>query len=245
MITSGLGRRHALSWVALAAVFTLPLAGCVDGIIGVRGSGNMTTENRDVVGFSEIVLESSGEVNIEMGDAESLTIEAEDNLMSHLTSDVENGQLVLGTSGSIVTTRNIVYTITATELSGITVAGSGDVEVADVTTTDFSTVISGSGTVDVTGLSADSLEVAISGSGQIDMTGTADRIDVEIPGSGSFDGEEMESATADVSISGSGDAVVNVSETLNANVSGSGSIEYLGSPEVSSNISGSGSITPR
>lgn len=245
MNTHDSGRRRAATWIALATVVVLPLAGCADGIIGVRGSGTMTTETRDVFDFSEIVLEGSGEVNIVIGDSESLTIEAEDNLMSHLTSDVENGQLVLGTSGSIVTTREIVYTITAIDLSGITVAGSGNIEVSDVTTTAFSTVISGSGAVDVTGLTADSLEVTISGSGQVDVTGTTDQLDVDIPGSGSFDGEEMESASAEVLISGSGAAVVNVSDTLDANVSGSGRIEYLGSPAVSSTISGSGSITPR
>jgi len=245
MTTHDSGRRRALIRVALAAAFSLALMGCVDGVIGLRGSGDMSSETRDVDGFTEIVLEGSGEVNIEIGDRESLTIEAEDNLMSHLTSEVESGRLVLGTSGSIVTTRGIVYTITATELEGVTLSGSGDVEVADVTAATFSTVISGSGTVDVANLMADRLEVAISGSGDVDVTGALDELDVDIPGSGSFDGEGLESATGDVSISGSGAAVVNVTDTLTANVSGSGSIEYLGNPAVSSTISGSGSIKPR
>jgi len=245
MIGHGSGRRRASTRLALTAAISLALVGCVDGVIGLRGSGDMTSETRDVEGFTEIVLEGSGEVNIEMGDSESLTIEAEDNLMSHLTSEVESGRLVLGTSGSIVTTRGIVYTITATELEGITVSGSGDVEASDATAATFSTVISGSGTVDVANLTADRLEVAISGSGDVDVTGNSDELDVEIPGSGSFDGEGFESATGDVSISGSGAAVVNLTETLTANVSGSGSIEYLGNPAVSSTISGSGSIRPR
>jgi hypothetical protein len=245
MIMRGSGRPTASTWVALAIGLVVALAGCVDEVIGVRGSGNMATESRDVDGFTEIVLEGSGEVDIEMGDTESLTIEAEDNLMSHLTSDVEGGRLVLGTRDAIVTTRGIVYTITATNLDGITVSGSGDVEVADVTTTEFTTEISGSGTVDVSSLEADRLEVTISGSGDIDVTGAAGELDVDIPGSGRFDGEGFEASVGDVSISGSGAAIVNVAETLDANVSGSGNIEYLGSPAVSSTVSGSGSITPR
>lgn len=245
MIIHGSSRPPASARVALTAVLVVAFVGCVDGVIGVRGSGNMATESRDVGGFTEIVLEGSGEVNIEMGDTESLTIEAEDNLMSHLTTDVEGGRLVLGTRDAIVTTRGIVYTITATSLDGITVSGSGDVEVADVTTTEFSTEISGSGAVDISNLEADRLAVTISGSGDIDVTGTAAELEVDIPGSGSFDGEGIETRVGDVSISGSGAAVVNVADTLEANVSGSGTIEYLGSPAVSSNVSGSGSITPR
>lgn len=243
MSTLGWGRGRNLGRVALVAFASLALVGCVNGLIGIRGSGNTTTETRDVDGFTEIVLEGSGEVNIEIGEAEALTIEAEDNLISRLSSDVENGRLVLGTTGSISPTRGIVYTITATELDGITVSGSGDVAVADATASTFTTNIDGSGKVDLANLTADRLEVTISGSGDVDVTGTSDELFVEIPGSGDFDGVGLESSTGDVSISGSGVAVVNVADTLNATVSGSGDIEYLGSPAVSSTISGSGTIT--
>ena len=64
----------------------------------VRGSGDLSTDARDVSGFDAIVLESMGDVNVTIGKTEKLTIEAEDNLLPFLTSKVKNGVLTLGTT---------------------------------------------------------------------------------------------------------------------------------------------------
>lgn len=231
-------------WLPMLAV--LALVGCTTTVFGgIRGSGDMASESRDVSGFTEIVLEGSGSVTVDLTGTESLTIEAEDNLIPHLTSDVRSGRLVLGTDTSISTTRGIVYTITASSLDGMTIDGSGEIEATDITGEDLSAVINGSGTIELTGLDVASLVATVSGSGDIDVSGSADDLRVEIPGSGSFGGEDLQAINGDVSISGSGEAVVNVSQMLDAVVAGSGTIEYLGTPTVDSTISGSGSIRAR
>lgn len=232
------------TWPVTLAV--LLVTGCSNTIIGgIQGSGEMTSETRDVSGFDEIVLEGSGTVTVEVTGTESLTIEAEDNLMSRLTSDVEDGRLVLGVRGPIRATREIVYTITAATLEGIAIAGSGEVEVGDVTADTFTVEISGSGSVAVPFVETGDFVATVSGSGSIEAAGTTNGLDVEIPGSGTFSGEALEAATGTVTIAGSGNAVVNVSDKLDATVSGSGNIDYLGDPTVESTISGSGSIRSR
>jgi Putative auto-transporter adhesin, head GIN domain len=232
-------------WLLLAVV--LALVGCTGTTVfgGIRGSGDLTTESRDVSGFTGIVLEGTGTVNVEITGTESLTIEAEDNLMPHLTSDVRNGRLVLGTDTAISTTRGITYTITVETLEGVTIDGSGNVDASEISGESFNAEINGSGTIDLTGLDLGRLEATISGSGGIDVTGTTDDLQVSIPGSGTFTGVDLQAATGDVTISGSGSAVVNVADTLAAVIDGSGSIEYLGNPTVDSTINGSGSIRHR
>ena len=231
----------------LLSIVLLSLVGCTGTTVfgGLRGSGNLITETRDVSGFTEIVLEGSGTVNVEITGTESLTIEAEDNLMSHLTSDVRNGRLVLGTDTPLSTTRGITYSITVETLEGVTIDGSGNVTSSDLSGESFNAEINGSGTIDLTGVDLRSFVSEISGSGDIDVTGVADELRVRIPGSGTFTGDELEAVTGDVTISGSGAAVVNVSDTLTAEIDGSGSIEYLGDPTVDSTINGSGSIRHR
>lgn len=237
-------RRTSLTLTSLLAL--VALSACTTTIVGgIRGSGNMETETRDVSGFSEIVVEGSGTVDVEVTGTESLTIEAEDNLLPRLTSDVEGGRLVLGVSGSITTTRGIVYTITAASLEGIVITGSADVDSGPVTADGFTVEISGSGTVDLAELSATSLDVTIPGSGDMEVAGVVDDLEVTIPGSGTFRAEALEAATGTVTISGSGDAVVNVSDSLDVTISGSGTVEYLGSPAVSTSISGSGDVRQR
>jgi predicted small secreted protein len=193
---------------------------------GVEGSGNVITESREVSDFNEIVLGGTGRVVVDVTGTESLTIEAEDNIMPFLETRVRNGRLRLDTSRSISPTVEIVYTITAETLDGLVISGSGVVEAEAVDSTDFRVDISGSGEVAVEGTLSGLLSVSISGSGE-------------------FDGESLTVPDGQVDVSGSGNAVVNVTDELEVSVSGSGEVEYLGVPNVDSSVSGSGSVTPR
>lgn len=48
---------------------------------GVQGSGNIVTQFIDVGGFDQVELTTIGNVYIEQGDTESLTIETDDNIL--------------------------------------------------------------------------------------------------------------------------------------------------------------------
>jgi predicted small secreted protein len=48
---------------------------------GVQGSGNIVTQSIDVGGFDQVGLTTIGNVYIEQGDTESLTIETDDNIL--------------------------------------------------------------------------------------------------------------------------------------------------------------------
>jgi hypothetical protein len=192
---------------------------------GERGSGTMAIEARDVSGFSEIDLSGSGTVLVSMTGTESLTVEAEDNILPLLTTEVRDGRLVLGAKQSISPTRDIVYTVTVINLEAVTVSGSGSVTAVDVVATGF--------------------EVDISGSGTVTLEGVSEHLDLSISGSGVFKGEGFVSATGNVSVSGSGEALVNVTDDLDVDVSGSGTVGYIGDPALSTSISGSGEISRR
>jgi hypothetical protein len=216
---------RAFALVALGVVSVLLLVGCDDEGGGVRGSGNVITESRDVSGFDEIVVLGSGDVIVTVTGTESLTIEAEDNVMPLLTTKVRDGRLELGSDGSFSTTRGITYTITAVALEGVAISGSGDVVASGIDASDFA--------------------VTIDGSGNITPAGTSEEVSVDINGSGGFDGEDLIASIGRVEISGSGDAVVNVIDDLTIRIGGSGDVEYLGNPTVSQDIGGSGSVSQR
>ncbi len=190
----------------------------------VRGSGSVISESRDVSGFSEIVLLGSGDVVVDVGGVESLTIEAEDNILPLLESEVRGGRLELGSKSSISPTRAIRYMVSAIALDGVSISGSGDIT--------------------ATNIDAVSFEVDISGSGRVEPAGTVSDVEIEIRGSGSYEGEGLVAAAGTVSISGSGDAVVNVTRDLDVSISGSGDVRYLGNPSLSTSLSGSGEVGP-
>lgn len=206
-------------------IAVVALAACNEFGSGVRGSGTVVTESREVSGFSEVVLGGSGDVVVTVDGTESLTIEAEDNIMPLLTTEVSNGRLELGAESSISPTQGITYTISAAAMEGVTVSGSG--------------------VVVVTGIDEESFEVRISGSGNVEPSGTTNDLTVTVSGSGNYEGEGLVAAIGDVEVSGSGNAMVNVTDVLDATISGSGNIDYIGDPDVSSSISGSGNLNQR
>ena len=192
----------------------------------MEGSGNVVTESREVSGFDEVVLSGSGRVDIDVTGEESLTIEAEDNIMPLLETEVRDGQLVLGNRSAISPTVDVVYTITAADLAAVDVSGSGVVDATGIKGTDFSVETSGSGAVRLEGTVTGLLSVSISGSGE-------------------FEGESLTATEGQVDVSGSGSAVVKATDSLEVSVSGSGDVEYIGSPDLDVDTSGSGNVSQR
>jgi hypothetical protein len=210
----------------------------------VNGSGNLQTERRTVRDFNEVEVRGDGVLVIEQGSTEALTIEAEDNILPHLTSDVRDGRLVLGKEEdtTLRATKPIRYRLTVKDLRAMRVSGAASVEAATFRADRLTIDISGSGDVAIGQLTVAALTVEVSGSGNLDLAGTATAQDITISGSSDYRAEDLASKTATVVVSGSGNATVRVSDTLTARVGGSGDIAYIGTPRVSEKVSGSGEI---
>jgi hypothetical protein len=210
----------------------------------VRGSGTTRSESRAVADFDAVALGGVGELTIEQTGAESLTIEAEDNILPLLTSDVRGGRLHLGTRPGvgIEPTRPIRYRLTVARLRAIALSGSGGVACAALTTDELSLAASGVGSLDLHGLRADALRVEVSGTANVSAAGQVARQTVALSGSGSYAARDLACEAATVSVSGTGGVALQVRDTLDAAVSGVGSIVYYGDPSVRRRVSGVGSI---
>ncbi len=213
-----------------------------------RGSGNVVSQPRQVADFNAITINYPSDVVISQGDTESMTIQAEDNVLRDLSTQVRDGVLYIGvgpqeTLGSaILPTRPVRITITVKNLAALSVPAAGTTRLIGLKTNDLAVSISGAGGVSIENLSAQSLTSRMSGAGNVTASGTAAKVDVNISGFGSFNGADLRSDTASAGISGAGSATVWVARQLNASISGMGSINYYGQPSVSQQISGIGSV---
>lgn len=230
--------------VLLAVLASGLLAGCGDDDDDrrVAGSGRIVERSRDVADFDAVELRGRGRMTIEIGDSESLSISADDNLLSLITTEVVDERLIVDVDPVVDPTEELEFRVTVTELSVVAVAGSGSIVTSGLDGGVLDLSVSGSGRVAARMLALDRIEASISGSGQIEVEGTAQSLDVSVSGSGHFAGSDLEAATGTVSVSGSGTAVVDVVEELEAVVSGSGIIDYLGDPDLVQRISGSGDV---
>lgn len=123
------------------------------------------------------------------------------------------------------------------------IAGSGTFRAASVTIDYLKMGIAGSGRAEFGALKSRTARIGIAGSGTVIAKGTAEDVKVDISGSGRADFGEVASRTADADISGHGDVAMAPSETARIRISGSGDVYLRSDPKnLDTKISGSGRI---
>ena len=93
-------------------------------------NSNVTSELREVSGFEEAELKGIGNLSIEQADSESFTVEAEEDIVPKISTEVKNDRLIIDPkpNTSISTTKPINYELSVKDLGALRVSGSGDVE---------------------------------------------------------------------------------------------------------------------
>jgi hypothetical protein len=231
----------------------------------VRGSGDIERETRRVRGITGVELATIGTLRIEIGNEEKLIIEAEDNLLEYIETDVRRGVLKIDNDEdvSLEPRRRIRYYLTVKELEELAVSSSGDIIAPDLEADRFDISVSSSGDIDmgtlecedleirisssgdvhIEELRAETIEVGISSSGEIEIDdGSVEEQEISISSSGEYLAKHLDSERARVRVSSSGDAHVRVSEFLDARTSSSGDINYYGDPRLRSRETSSGDI---
>lgn len=193
-----------------------------DGPITI-GSGKIVTDTRTTAPFTAIDASDASDLVITLGATYSVSVTADDNLLSRIATTSRNGVLQIETSGSYSTRKSPVITITLPSLSAVKLRGSGDARIS--------------------GLRGGVLTLSGNGSGDFTATGSADQVTLRINGSGDADLCKLDARAVDAAIRGSGSACVRASQTLNAAVSGSGDIKYTGAAAVTQSVSGTGEIS--
>lgn len=212
----------------------------------VHGSGNVVTEQRQVSDFDEVALRGIGNLYLKQGDEESLTIEAEDNIIPAIRTEVHGRRLEIGHERgawrNIRPTKPLNFYLTVKELHEVELSGSGSIEAEMLRTDSLTVSISGSGDARIEQIEGDELATRISGSGSLRAAGRVTRQTITISGSGDYRADDLVTETCSVTVSGSGHADLRVAEKLDVVISGAGSIRYIGSPSIHKVVSGSGRI---
>ena len=213
---------------------------------GERGSGHVISQTREVSGFDAISLEYPATVLIKQGESESVKIEAEDNLLPNLKTQVSNGKLEIfyrREGGKHVNPTKVAkITIVVKDLKDVEFSSAGELIIEKLKTDNLEVSLSGAGDLKLNDIQVKGLAVSLSGAGSMSASGTADNLNLNISGLGDFDGADLHDKDAHVSISGAGSATVWVDDELSAEISGAGSVSYYGSASVTRQISGVGNV---
>jgi hypothetical protein len=186
-------------------------------------------------------------VSIKQGGSESLTIEAEDNILPEISTEVRGGVLYIGfknnkTQDAVIPTKPIRFALGVKDLTSIETSGAGSIAADSLNTSALRIGLLGVGGVKINGASAGSVSTTVSGAGSIDLAGQIAQQTVTLNGVGSYRAGDLKSQKAKITVSGAGSATVWVSESLDATITGAGSVQYYGSPSVTKSVTGVGSV---
>jgi len=208
------------------------------------GNNQTISQTRHIEnGFNEISLSSGFTVYVTVSHKDSLTVQAESNLMKDIITDIKGNRLEISTLNNTCLNprKPVVIKVYAKNINLFEVSGSGYIQTDSMICPRLCLNVSGSGTI-----KADSyvncLEATVSGSGNIEIWGKTVSSIMTISGSGNITSYGLNQDSCSAVLSGSGSLYLFSKKTLNASISGSGSVFYKGNPTVNMHISGSGKV---
>jgi hypothetical protein len=240
---------HKITFVIPFILTALVIGACsihVNVDIG-QGSGKIVTETRDVSHFDSLELSGIGDITLIQSDQEALEIEAEDNVLQHITTEVRNGTLYIGLEPKVILpTKPVKYTLKMHNIHGLATRGVSSVKSSGSIHTDRLEIdISGTGSIELEDLTCANLSISISGAGSFQASGKASDQKITLSGAGNYRGQDLQSQTAEVTISGLGQVTLWVTDRLDVTISGTGGVDYYGTPEINQQVSGLVKVTTR
>jgi hypothetical protein len=190
----------------------------------VVGDGRLAHDVRAVGNVSAIDVGGPLEVNVRVGPATSLEVEADSNLLPMIRTEVSGGVLRMWVEGSVRSANSLRVTYTTPSLLDASASGSGRLTISE--------------------LSGTPLNFSKSGSGAANLSGRVSRIDVRHSGSGAINAGALRTNEANLALSGSGRMSLGPVQgnALTVNLHGSGSLQASGTvASLNARVQGSGS----
>lgn len=233
------------SFVFLAALITM-LSSChYVGGQRIKGNGRMSTEQRNITGFTGVETHGSIDIIVTKGSAFKVEVECDENLLQYVETEVRDGRLKVHFRNNVWITHynSAKVHVTAPELTAFETHGSGNITGEGKISNDnkISILISGSGDIRLD-LDCPKIETSTHGSGNITLSGESKDLGSTINGSGNVRAGNLKVETAKVAVHGSGDTDIFASISLDVKVFGSGDVHYKGSPSVNTEVHGSGAV---
>jgi hypothetical protein len=206
--------------IVLLAACVVVVVGC--HLPGVRGNGQIKTEERQVGAFANVDAGGAFEIEWESG-SPALRITTDENLLPYIENNVSDDTLRLRTRDHIWPTHGIKIVISSPTRTGGRIRGAVKLTVKQ--------------------LSGPTFALESKGASEVTLSGNVDRLLVDMTGASQLAAAGLQTKTAEISTTGAGDSEVAVTDTLNVAITGAGKVTYSGNPAtIKKQITGAGSI---
>jgi hypothetical protein len=203
----------------VCGLLLLSLAAC--HWLGVKGTGEIKTEERQITDFSELHGDGSFDIEWRSG-APSLTITTDENLLKYVQVDVHGSFLRLHLRERVLPTHGLKVAVSSTQRTGCRLTGASEMVAHDLT--------------------GDSFAVKTTGAAEVKLDGNVNQLLADMTGASELTARKLQTKTAEVSTTGAASADVSVSDALRVTITGAGDVTYHGNPTVQKRVVGAGEI---
>jgi putative autotransporter adhesin-like protein len=219
LTTEGMFLMKKIATISLAACVVLT-AGC--RWIGIRGNGNVKTEERTIGAFANI--DASGVFTIEwQNGAPTLRITIDENLLPYINNHISGDTLRLRVREQIWPTHAIKVVVSSPTRAGARISGAVRLTAKQLNGPKFA--------------------FEARGASHVALDGKIDELLADMTGASELEAGGLQTKTVEISTTGAGEAEIAVSDTLKVAITGAGKVSYSGNPKtIEKHISGAGSI---
>ena len=212
---------------------------------GVKGNGNIQVENRTLnQSFNAIKASQGLEVYITQGNEESIVIEADENLLELIKTEVKDNELRIYAEKNIGYAASKKIMVTFKDVSKITSTSGSDVISTNTITTDYLELNTSSGSDMKLTVNTSTLHCDSSSGSDLKLSGNTEKLVADASSGSDIRASELIAISSQVKATSGADITVNTAKELTADANSGGDIKYYGNPDkVHKTDSHSGSIT--
>ncbi|WP_298999291.1 head GIN domain-containing protein [Flagellimonas sp. S174] len=234
-----------LAKIAIAVLMALLASSCNFDINfgnGKKGNGVVVEESRTVSEDFTVVAAAEGlDVFVTQDKDFSISIEADENIIDLIATDIRDGKLRIHTTENIGRATKKVY-VSLPEIEGLHSSSGADLIAQNVIQADKLELDASSGSDLQVELNASEVEADASSGADIKLSGKADMLYVDASSGADIRARDLAVKNCNAEASSGSDISVNVSESLVADASSGADISYTGEASVEKKKSVSGSV---
>lgn len=210
-----------------------------------RGSGNIEKRDRKLSSFNKLSVGSAIEVEITKGTDYKAVIQADDNIIDDIETDISGGELQIGyRDGVNVNDATVKVLIETPLLNAVDASSASSVKLNGVWSSDKEFRVEASSSGNITGeVDAPAVRMEASSSGKIVMKGRTKNLDAETSSAGIIEAGDLLSENARVEANSGSSMQIHASLQLRGEANSGASIAYRGNPSVNKEENSGGSIS--
>lgn len=234
--------------ITIALILTLFLSSCGFDInfgdfgSGQKGNGEVTSETREVTEeFTEVSASEGLDVYVTDGTEFEITVEADENIIDLIATDIKNDRLRIHTVENIGRATKKVF-VTLPEITGLKSSSGAHLSTENLVKSDKLEIDASSGANINIQMDVTDVDIDASSGANLNLSGDAHTVYIDASSGANINAKKLISKICHADASSGGNLSVNVSEDLTAEASSGGNISYSGEASVTKKKSVSGSV---